>query len=97
MIVIIYAVYNLPCDGEDYKYDRKLFVSEVKEENKWLEKNKMNLRDILKNELKENHNNIITVMENHIMQMIRCDRHTANLVVNEVLELDRQAEEILSE
>jgi hypothetical protein len=27
----------LPCDGEDYKYDRELFVSEVKEENKWLE------------------------------------------------------------
>ena len=22
---------NLPCDGEDYKYDRELFVSEVKE------------------------------------------------------------------
>lgn len=22
---------DLPCDGEDYKYDRKLFVSEVKE------------------------------------------------------------------
>ena len=57
----------------------------------------MNTRDILKNELKENHNNIITVMENHIMQMVVCDRHTANLVVNEVLELDRQAEDILSE
>lgn len=24
---------NLPCDGEDYKYDRELFVSEVKEKN----------------------------------------------------------------
>ena len=57
----------------------------------------MNSRDILKKELKENHNNIITVIENHIMQMIRCDRHTANLVANEVLELDRQAEYILSE
>lgn len=57
----------------------------------------MNSRDILRNELKENHNNIVTVMENHIMQMIGCDRHTANLVVNEVLELDRQAEDILSE
>jgi len=56
----------------------------------------MNTRDILKNELKQNHNNIITVMENHIMQMIRC-RHTANLAVNEILELDRQAENILSE
>ena len=57
----------------------------------------MNTRDILKNELKANHNNIITVMENHIMQMVGCDRHTANLVANEVLELDRQAEDILSE
>lgn len=57
----------------------------------------MNSREILKNELKNNHNNIITVMENHVMQMIGCDRHTANLVVNEVLELDRQAEGVLSE
>lgn len=57
----------------------------------------MNSREILKNELKNNHNNIITVMENHVMQMIGCDRHTANLVVNEVLELDRQSEDILSE
>lgn len=57
----------------------------------------MNSRDILKNELKENHNNIIIVMENHVMQMIGCDRHTANLVVNEVLKLDRQSEDILSE
>ena len=24
---------DLTCDGEDYKYDRELFVSEVKEEN----------------------------------------------------------------
>ena len=24
---------NLPCDGDDYKYDRELFVSEVKEAN----------------------------------------------------------------
>lgn len=24
---------DLPCDREDYKYDRELFVSEVKEEN----------------------------------------------------------------
>lgn len=31
------------------------------------------------------------------MQIIKCDRHTANLVINEVLELDRQAEDILSE
>ena len=24
---------DLPCDGENYKYDRELFVSEVKEKN----------------------------------------------------------------
>ena len=57
----------------------------------------MNSRDILRNELKESNNNIITVMENHVIHMIGCDRHTANLVVNEVLELDRQVEDILSE
>lgn len=55
----------------------------------------MDSREILKRELKENHNNVITVMENHIMQMIRCDRHIANLIANEVLELERQAEDIL--
>ena len=31
---------DLSCDGEDYKYDRELFVSEVKE-NEWLEENDM--------------------------------------------------------
>lgn len=30
---------DLPCDGRDYKYDRELFVSEVKENNEWLEEN----------------------------------------------------------
>ena len=25
---------DLPCDGENYKYDRELFVTEVKAENK---------------------------------------------------------------
>lgn len=28
---------DLPCDGEDYKYDRELFVSEVKEEDERME------------------------------------------------------------
>ena len=54
----------------------------------------MNSKDILKIELKENHNNIIIVMENHIMRIVGCDRHTANLVVNDVLELSRLAENI---
>lgn len=57
----------------------------------------MSSREILKDELKSANNNCVTVMENHVMQMIRCDRHIANLVVNEILELDRQAESILSE
>lgn len=57
----------------------------------------MNTRDILRKELIKNYNNIITIMENHIMQMVRCDRHTANLVANEVLEFNREAEDILSE
>lgn len=55
------------------------------------------MRENLKRELKENRNNVITVMENHVMQMIRCDRHTANLIVNEVLAIDRRVESILSE
>lgn len=28
---IIEGEIDLPCDGEDYKYDRELFVSEIKE------------------------------------------------------------------
>lgn len=47
-------------------------------------------------ELKEANNNTMTVMENHIMQMARCDRHTANLIANEVLDLDRESEYVLS-
>ena len=36
---------DLPCDGEDYKYDRELFMSEVKE-NEWLEENDMERYDV---------------------------------------------------
>ena len=43
------------------------------------------------------HNNIMTVMENHIMMLAHCDRMTANLVANEVLDLDREIESILEE
>lgn len=46
-------------------------------------------------EFKTAHNNIITVMENHIMPMTGCDRKTANLVANEVLELDREIDSLL--
>lgn len=47
-------------------------------------------------ELKENHNNLMSVMENRIMLIARCDRKTANLIANEVLELDREAEFLLN-
>ena len=32
---------------------------------------------------------IMTVMENRIMMLARCDRTTANLIANEVLDLER--------
>lgn len=42
-------------------------------------------------ELKENHNSVLSVMENRIMLMAGCDRKTANLIANEVLDLARDA------
>lgn len=47
-------------------------------------------------ELKENHNNVMSIMENRIMLITRCDRKTANLIANEVLDLDREAEFLLN-
>ena len=55
--------------------------------------NKMLTRE----ELKVVHNNIITIMENRVMQMTGCNRQTANLVANEVLDLDRDADMLLNE
>lgn len=52
---------------------------------------------LTKEEFKEAHNNIMTVMENHIMMIAHCDRTTANLVANEVLYLDRDAEILVEE
>lgn len=52
---------------------------------------------LTREELKAAHNNIITIMENRVMQMTGCNRQTANLVVNEVLDLDKQADELLNE
>ena len=52
---------------------------------------------LTREELKSAHNNIMTVMENHIMMLAHCDRRTANLVANEVLDLDRDANRLLSE
>lgn len=42
---------------------------------------------LTREELKNAHNNVMTVMENRIMSMIGCDRRTANFVANEVLEM----------
>ena len=52
---------------------------------------------LTREELKAVHNNIITIMENRVMQMTGCNRQTANLVVNEVLDLDRDADILLNE
>ena len=46
-------------------------------------------------ELKENHNSVLSVMENRIMLMAECDRKTANLVANEMLDLARNAKVLL--
>lgn len=52
---------------------------------------------ILLEELKKAHNNIMTVMENHIMLIAGCDRRIANLIANEVLDLDRESDKLLEE
>mgnify|MGYP000084924871 CR=1 FL=1 len=46
---------------------------------------------LTKEEFKAANNNIMTVMENHIIMLARCDRTTANLIANEVLDLERDA------
>lgn len=57
----------------------------------------MVIKMLTREELKAVHNNIITIMENRVMQMTECNRQTANLVVNEVLDLDKQADKLLNE
>lgn len=52
---------------------------------------------LTRKELKEAHNNVMTVMENRIMMMTGCNRTTANLVSNEVLNLDMEAERLLND
>ena len=51
---------------------------------------------LTREELKQAHNNVMVVMENHIMALTRCNRLTANLIANEVLNLDRDAEHLLN-
>ena len=50
---------------------------------------------LTREELKRAHNNVMTVMENHIMSMVDCSRKVANMIANEVLNLDAEAERIL--
>ena len=52
---------------------------------------------LTKEEFKAANNNIMTVMENHIIMLARCDRSTANRIANEVLDLERDADRILDE
>lgn len=57
----------------------------------------MVIKMLTREELKAVHNNIITIMENRVMQMTGCNRQTANLVTNEILDLDRDADKLLNE
>lgn len=52
---------------------------------------------LTREELNAAHNNIMTVMEKRVMQMTGCNRQTANLVANEILDLDRDADKLLNE
>ena len=45
---------------------------------------------LTKEEFKAANNNIMTVMENRIMMLARCDRTTANRIAKEVLDLERE-------
>ena len=56
-----------------------------------------NEMSLTREELKSVHNNVMVIMEKRIMQMTGCDKKTANLVANEVLDLDRDAEKLLNE
>ena len=52
---------------------------------------------LTREELKNAKNNVMTIMENRIMQMTNCDRTTANLIANEILDLDKESERLLNE
>ena len=52
---------------------------------------------LTREELNAAHNNIMTIMENRVMQMTGCNRRTANLVANEILDLDRDVDKLLNE
>lgn len=46
---------------------------------------------LTKEQLKSANNNVMTIMENRVMQMTGCSRATANLVANEILDLNDEA------
>lgn len=48
-------------------------------------------------ELKTANNNVMIIMENRIMSFTGCNRQTANLVANEILDLDRDTDMLLNE
>ena len=76
------------------RYLDKLYELYEKDRNHEMEEIDMKLT---KEEFKVANNNIMTVMENHIIMLVRCDRTTANLIANEVLDLERDADRILEE
>ena len=53
------------------------------------EMEEIDMKKLTKEEFKAANNNIMTVMENRIMMLARCDRTTANRIANEVLDLER--------
>lgn len=47
-------------------------------------------------QLKAANNNVMTIMENRVILFTGCDRKAANLVANEILDLDRDSENLLT-
>ena len=52
---------------------------------------------LTKEELMNANNNVMTVMENRVMMFTGCNRATANLVANEILNIDTESENLLKE
>ena len=70
------------------RYLDKLYELYEKDRNHEMEE--IDMKKLTKEEFKAANNNIMTVMENRIMMLARCDRTTANLIANEVLDLERE-------
>ena len=78
---------KIPICCELKRYLDKLYELYEKDRNHEMEELDMKLT---KEEFKAANNNIITVMENHIIMLARCDRTTANRIANEILDLERE-------